>query len=111
MTDETRSRGLRLEAADLGAAAHEAVGRANLMVPDLAGAHGVSQDEISVGNDPAADPRAERDQDEILRPRPTPYVYSPSVAQRASLPTKTGMPKCSRSFGPSGTSFHPKLGE
>ena len=92
VADQPRARRLRLEAADLSAAADETVVRANLMVADLAGTPAIAEQQLAARDDASADPRAERKQHEVLASAlPVPNVYSPSVAQRASLATKTGM--------------------
>src|SRR5215467_1236582 len=72
MTHEPRAGRLRFEASDLAARADEAAVRMDLMMPDLTRAHAVSKHELPVRDDAAADPRAERDGREILRPLTAP---------------------------------------
>lgn len=60
VTDEAEPRCLCFEASGFSAAADEPVGRAQLMVPDLARATEVPAHEFACRNDAAADPRAQR---------------------------------------------------
>jgi len=65
--EQARPRRLGLEAAHLAAAANEAPIGPNLVVADLAGAHLIAQPDRAVGDDPAADPRPQGQQDEVAR--------------------------------------------
>ena len=65
--DQSGAGRLCFEATDLPAAAHEPVGRTDLVVADLAGAPMVAEQQLAARDDAAADPGAEREQHEILR--------------------------------------------
>jgi hypothetical protein len=90
---------LRLETADLAAAADEAVEPANLMMTELARAA------------PPPIPVPSVSSTKFSVPAPMPKACSPRVAQRASLATKTGTSKASRRRKPRGASCQPKFGE
>ena len=108
--DQSRSRRLRLETADLAAAADKSVVRTDLMVSNLAGAEAIAQDQFAVGNDAAADPRAQREQHEIARAAAHAVgVFAQRRAARV-VADETGISKCERSVSPSGTFIHLKPG-
>ncbi len=110
VSDQSRSRRLRLKAADLAAGTNEAVGRPNLVVSDLARAEIIAEQQLASRYDPAADSRPEGEQDEVFRADAVPEEYSPRVAQRESFAMKTGTSKRFASVGPSGAFSQPRFG-
>src|SRR5581483_8524448 len=67
VTNQSRSRCLRLEAADLSTSADETVRGPNLVVSDFARSPFVAEHQLAAGDDSAADSGAERQQNEIAR--------------------------------------------
>ena len=102
---------LRLEAADLSAAADEAVVRADLVVADFAGAPRPPSSSPPPRDDAAADPGAQRQQHEIsarlCRPE---RVLAERRAARVVADEHRQLERAAQTCSPSATSFQPKFG-